>query len=182
MWLLIVLFIVLVVLAWVLVTYNGLVRLRNRTENSWAQVDVQLKKRYDLVPNIVEAVRGYAAHEKSTFESVVQARNAAQSATSVPEQAAAEGMLTTALRQVFALAENYPQLRASEGFQTLQAQLADIEGDIAVSRQIYNDTILTYNNKVETVPSNLIASATGFERRAFFEIDSDGRSVPKVEF
>lgn len=167
---------------WFLVTYNGLVRSRNRTENSWAQVDVQLRKRYDLVPNIVETVKGYASHERSTLEAVVDARNAAQRADSVPEQGKAEGMLTTALRQVFALAEAYPELRASEGFRTLQLQLTDIEGDIAVSRQIYNDTILTYNNKVETVPTNLVAGMTGFERRASFEIDDEGRSVPEVEF
>jgi LemA protein len=167
---------------WLLATYNGLVKARNRTENAWAQVDVQLKKRYDLVPNIVETVKGYADHERSTLEAVVQARNVAQQADSVPEQAQAEGMLTTALRQVFALAEAYPELRASEGFRTLQVQLTDIEGDIAVSRQIYNDTILTYNNKVETVPTNLVAGMTGFERRASFEIEDDGRSVPKVEF
>jgi len=180
------LIVVVVVLAlialWLFVTYNGLVRSRNRTENAWAQVDVQLRKRYDLVPNIVESVKGYADHERSTLEAVVSARNAAQHADSVPEQAQAEGMLTTALRQVFALAEAYPELRANEGFRTLQAQLTDIEGDIAVSRQIYNDTILTYNNKVETVPTNLVAGMTGFERRASFEIEDDGRSVPKVEF
>ncbi len=164
------------------VLYNRLVRLRNRTDNAWAQVDVQLKRRYDLIPNLVETVKGYAAHEAGTFEAVVAARKTAQAADGVAEQAAAENMLTGALRKLFALAEAYPQLRASENFQGLQADLGDTENKIAISRQIYNDSTLSYNNAVQTVPANIVASITGFAVRAYFETDGDERSVPKVEF
>jgi LemA protein len=167
---------------WLVLGYNRLVRLRNRTQNAWSQVDVQLKRRYDLVPNLVETVKGYATHEQSTFQAVVEARNAAQAATTVGGQAAAESMLTGALRQLFALAEAYPDLKASDNFRHLQTQLAEVEGDITVARQIYNDTTLTYNNAVETIPTNIIASLTGFQRGEFFEVEDEGRSVPKVEF
>jgi LemA protein len=167
---------------WLVLGYNRLVRLRNRTQNAWSQVDVQLKRRYDLVPNLVETVKGYATHEQATFQAVVEARSTAQAASTVEEQAAAENMLTGALRRLFALAEAYPDLRASDNFRTLQTQLADIEGDITVARQIYNDATLTYNNAVETIPTNIIASLTGFQRGEFFEIEDEGRSVPKVEF
>lgn len=176
---------VIVVLAVVLgfvIVYNRLVRLRNRADNAWAQVDVQLKRRYDLIPNLVETVKGYASHEQSTFERVVQARSAAQGAQGVVEQAAAENMLTGALRQLFALAENYPELKASENFASLQAQLNETENKIAVSRQIFNDTILTYNNAVQTIPTNLVAGITGFKERSFFEIEDDARTVPEVGF
>jgi LemA protein len=165
-----------------IVIYNRLVRLRNRVDNSWAQVDVQLKRRYDLIPNLVETVKGYASHERQTFEAVVGARSAAQAAATVPEQAQAENMLTAALRQLFALAEAYPQLQASTNFQQLQADLSDTENRIAVARQIYNDSTLTYNNSVQTVPSNLVAGMTGFATRPYFEIEDDARSAPKVEF
>lgn len=167
---------------WLVLGYNRLVRLRNRTQNAWSQVDVQLKRRYDLIPNLVETVKGYATHEQTTFQAVVEARNTAQAAKTVGDQAAAESMLTGALRQLFALAEAYPDLKASDNFRTLQTQLADVEGDITVARQIYNDTTLTYNNAVETIPTNLIASLTGFQRGEFFEVEDEGRSVPKVEF
>jgi LemA protein len=162
--------------------YNRLVRLRNRTDNAWSQVDVQLKRRYDLIPNIVETVKGYAAHERQTFEDVVKARGAAQDATTVEEQAQAENMLTGALRRLFALAEAYPELRASENFQRLQQELADTENKISVSRQIYNDATLTYNNAVQTVPSNLVAAMFGFNTRVYFEIEDDARSAPDVSF
>ncbi len=167
---------------WLVLGYNRLVRFRNRTQNAWSQVDVQLKRRYDLIPNLVETVKGYATHEQSTFEAVVAARNAAQAAGSIADQAVAENMLTGALRQLFALAEAYPELKASENFRTLQTQLAETEGKIAVARQIFNDTTLSYNNAVETIPTNLIASLTGFQRSEFFEVEDEGRSVPKVEF
>ena len=166
---------------WFVVSYNRLVRLRNRTLNAWSQVDVQLKRRYDVVPNLVETVKGYAAHESSTLDSVIAARNAAQAAGSVPEQAGAENALTGALRHVFALAEAYPDLRAADNYRTLQGQLEEIEGDIAVARQIYNDTTLTYNNEVETIPSNVVAQIAGFETGAFFEVEDEGRSVPRVD-
>ena len=164
------------------VIYNRLVRLRNRTDNAWSQVDVQLKRRYDLIPNIVETVKGYAAHERQTFEDVVKARGAAQDATTVEQQAEAENMLTGALRRLFALAEAYPELRASENFQRLQQELGETEDRISVSRQIYNDSTLTYNNAVQTVPSNLIAGMFRFRARAYFEIEDDARSAPEVSF
>ena len=166
----------------IIVVYNRLVRLRNRTDNAWSQVDVQLKRRYDLIPNIVETVKGYAAHERQTFEDVVKARGAAQDATTVEEQAQAENMLTGALRRLFALAEAYPELRASENFQRLQQELADTENKISVARQIYNDTTLTYNNSVQTVPSNIVAAMFRFRTRAYFEIEDDARSAPDVSF
>ncbi len=173
---------VVLLLVVVAAVYNRLVKLRNRTENSWSQVDVQLKRRYDLIPNIVETVKGYATHEQETFERVVQARATAQAAGGVEEQAAAENILTGALRQLFALAEAYPELRASEGFRQLQGELSETEDKIAVSRQIYNDTVLTYNNAVQTVPTNLVAQATGFRTRPYFEVEGEARSAPQVEF
>ncbi len=167
---------------WFVLGYNRLIRLRNRMRNAWSQVDVQLKRRYDLVPNLVETVKGYASHESSTLEAVVQARNAAQAAGGVGAQSSAEGALTSALRQLFALAEAYPDLKASENFRTLQTQLDEIEGDIAVARQIYNDSTLTYNNAVETIPTNIVAKLGGFDVGTFFEVEDEGRSVPKVDF
>lgn len=166
----------------VIAIYNRLVRLRNRTDNAWSQVDVQLKRRYDLIPNIVETVKGYAAHERQTFEEVVRARAAAQDASTVEDQAVAENMLTGALRKLFALAEAYPELRASENFRRLQEELAETENRISVSRQIYNDSTLTYNNAVQTVPSNIVAGMFGFKKRAYFEIEDDARSAPEVTF
>lgn len=162
--------------------YNGLVRLRNRADNAWAQVDVQLKRRYDLIPNLVETVKGYAAHEQSTFEQVVEARNRAVSAETVEEQAQAENFLTGALRQLFALAESYPDLKASRNFSELQAELAETENKIAVSRQIYNDSVLTYNNRVQTVPSNMVAAMTGFSVKPFFDAPDEAEQVPEVRF
>jgi LemA protein len=180
---LIVVLAVVVVLALALaLAYNRLVRLRNRAGNAWAQVDVQLRRRYDLIPNLVEAVKGYAAHERQTFEEVVAARNAAQAAGSVAEQAAAESNLGGMLRRLFALAEAYPALRASENFQALQADLRDAEDRIAVARQIYNDSTLSYNNAVQTVPTNLVAALFRFTTRDFFEMGEEARSVPKVQF
>ncbi len=172
--------VVVVLAAAVIGIYNGLVRLRNRTDNAWAQVDVQLKRRYDLIPNLVETVKGYAAHEQSTFERVVEARNRAVAADSVGEQAEAENFLTGALRQLFALAEAYPELQASQNFSELQTQLAETENKIAVARQIYNDSVLTFNNRVQTVPSNLVAAMTGFTVRPFFDAETD--EVPEVRF
>jgi len=162
--------------------YNGLVRDRNRVDNAWSQVDVQLKRRYDLIPNLVETVKGYATHEQQTFERVTQARSAAQAAESPGEQAEAENFLTSALRQLFAVAEDYPELRASENFQGLQEELSETEDRIAVSRQIYNDTVLTYNNKVQQVPTNIVASMFGFDEREFFDAGDEAEEVPSVEF
>lgn len=180
--LVIVLAVVAVLLIVVAVIYNRLVGLRNRADNAWSQVDVQLRRRYDLIPNLVETVKGYAAHESETFQAVVEARSAAQGAQTVEEQAEAENVLGSMLRRLFALAEAYPQLRASENFQRLQADLSEAEDKIAVSRQIFNDSVLSYNNAVQMIPTNLVAAATGFKVRPFFEVEDDARGVPKVEF
>ena len=166
----------------VVAIYNGLVRKRNRVDNAWSQVDVQLRRRYDLIPNLVESVKGYAAHERVTFEEVTKARTAAQQAKTVQEQAESENVLTAALGRLFAVAEQYPELRATENFQQLQASLEDTEGKIAVARQIYNDTVLTYNNSVQTVPTNIVAGLFNFAARAFFEIEEPVREAPQVKF
>ena len=167
----------------VILVYNRLVRLRNRAENAWAQVDVQLRRRYDLVPNLVETVKGYASHERATFEEVTRARTAAQQARTVEEQATAENALTAAIGRLFAAAEAYPELRATENFQQLQAQLEETEGDIAVARQVYNDTVLTYDTAIESVPTNMVASVFGFEPKPYFELeDPAAREAPRVAF
>ena len=174
--------IVVVLVLWVFATSNGLGTKRNRVDNSWGQIEVQTKRRYDLIPNLVETVKGYATHEQQTFEKVVQARSLAQSAKSPGEQAQAENMLTGALRQLFAVAEAYPELRASENFQGLQAELSETENKIAVSRQIYNDAVLTFNNGVQVAPANLIAGMFGFKVREFFDAPEAAAEPPKVEF
>ncbi len=171
-----------VVVLGIIAIYNRLVRLRNRTDNAWSQVDVQLKRRYDLIPNLVETVKGYASHERDTFEAVVKARAAAQEAGTVEQQAEAEDFLTGALRKLFALAEDYPELRASDNFQSLQQDLSETEDKISIARQIYNDTTLSYNNAVQTVPSNLIAGMFRFDARVYFEVENDARSAPEVSF
>jgi len=180
----IVLIVILVVLVGIVVAiYNRLVRLRNRCENAWAQVDVQLRRRYDLIPNLVDAVKGYAAHERQTFEEVTKARTAAQQAQGVQEQAQAENMLTQAIGRLFAVAEAYPELRATENFQQLQAQLAETEQKIAISRQVYNDAVLTYDNALETVPTNIVAGVFSFEPREYFEVEEPAaREAPRVQF
>jgi LemA protein len=166
----------------VVLAYNKLVRLRNRAENAWAQVDVQLKRRADLVPNLVEAVKGYAAHEREVFEEVTRARAAAQSARTVEQQAAAENVLTAALGRLLAVAEAYPQLRATENFQQLQAQLAETEDRIAIARQVYNDTVLTYDNALETLPTSILAGIFNFRPRVYFETQGAAREAPQVQF
>ena len=167
--------IIVLLLLWLVAMFNKLVKLRNRAENAWAQVDVQLRKRYDLIPNLVETVKGYAAHERETFEAVTNARVAAQ-------QAQAENMLTAALGRLFAVAEAYPQLRATENFQQLQAQLADVEQSIAIARQVYNDTVLSYENALETVPTSLIAGWFNFRPREYFQTEEVTREAPRVDF
>ena len=162
--------------------YNRLVRLRNRSENAWAQVDVQLKRRNDLVPNLVEAVKGYAAHEKEVFEDVTRTRAAAEQARTVEEAAQAQNALTAALGRLLAVAEAYPQLRATENFQQLQAQLADTEDKIAISRQVYNDTVLSYENALEQLPTSVIAGMFRFHPRVYFETDGAEREAPQVKF
>ncbi|MCS7173236.1 MAG: LemA family protein [Armatimonadetes bacterium] len=162
--------------------YNRLVVLRNRVDNAWAQVDVQLRRRYDLIPNLVEAVKGYAAHERETFERVTEARARAIAAGSVGEQAQAEDMLTRALRSLFAVAENYPELRASENFRRLQEDLSETEDKIAFARQFYNDTALLYNNLRQSFPAVLLAGALGFGPRDYFEVADQAREPVAVRF
>src|SRR5688500_15424195 len=162
--------------------YNRLVSLRNRVENAWAQVDVQLRRRYDLIPNLVETVKGYAAHERETFEAVTEARTRAQAAQGPADQSAAEGILGQALGRLFAVAEAYPELQADENFRQLQTELAETENRIAVSRQVYNDTVLTYNTAIQTVPGLLIAGPFGFAQRDFFEVEEGAREAPRVAF
>ena len=166
----------------VVVIYNRLVRLRNRVENAWAQVDVQLRRRYDLIPNLVETVKGYAAHERATFEEVTKARTRAQEARTVEEQAQAENALTAAIGRLFAVAEAYPELRATENFQQLQGELVETEEKIRVARQVYNDSVLTYENARETVPTNVVAGLFGFGEKPYFEIEEPVREAPRVTF
>lgn len=165
------------------VLYNRFVRLRNRVDNAWAQIEVQLKRRWDLIPNLVETVKGYAAHERETFESVTQARAAAQEAKSPAEAAQAEGLLGQALGRLFAVAEAYPELQADENFRQLQSELAETENRIAISRQVYNDTVLTFNNAIQTVPGVFFAGFFGFDKREFFDVEDDAqREPPQVSF
>lgn len=162
--------------------YNRMRTTSNQVDNAWSGVNVELKRRYDLVPNLVETVKGYAAHEKETFEAVTRARSLGIEAKSVPEQAEAEGFLTQALRQIFAVAEAYPQLKANENFIQLQAELTQTEGRIAFARQYYNDIVLRFNNLIQVFPNVLLAGPMGFERREFFEIDEESRGPVKVQF
>jgi len=182
-WLIVLLVVVLLVLIGLVVLYNRLVRARNRVDNAWAQIEVQLKRRWDLIPNLVETVKGYAAHERGTFEAVTQARTAAQQAKTPAEVAQAEGILGAALGRLFAVAEAYPELQADENFRQLQSELAETENRIAVSRQVYNDTVLTYNNAIQTFPAVTVARSFGFTPREFFEVEEAAqREAPVVDF
>jgi LemA protein len=165
-------------------SYNGLVALRQRVQNAWAQVDVQLRRRYDLIPNLVNTVKGYAKHEQETFENVTQARNMAMAAGTVPEQAGAENMLSGTLKSLFALAENYPQLKADSNFKQLQDELTNTESKIAFSRQFYNDTVQKYNTKVQVFPTVLIAGMLGFKTADYFNLDTltEARAPVNVKF
>ncbi len=163
--------------------YNGLVQKRVRCEEAWSQIDVQLKRRYDLIPNLVETVKGYAAHERETLENVIQARNAAIGADGVQQQAEAENMLSGALRQLFALSEAYPNLKANQNFAQLQEELTSTENKIAFARQHYNDTVAVYNIAIQKFPNNMVAGPLGFHKRDMFEIEApEQREAPKVEF
>jgi LemA protein len=168
---------------WLVVIYNGLVGLRQAVKNAWSQIDVQLKRRYDLIPNLVETVKGYAGHERETLERVVKARQAGIDASTVKDQAAAENMITGALRQLFALSEAYPNLKANENFMALQEQLASTENKISFARQYYNDTVQSYNTRQQQFPANMVAGMLGFQSADFFEIeDATVREAPKVKF
>ena len=167
-----------------IVAYNGLIRSRNQVDNAWSQIDVQLKRRIDLIPNLVETVKGYAAHEKDTLEAVVNARNAAIAAPSSDPHATAnaDNMMTGALKQLFALSERYPDLKANQNFLALQEELTATEGRVAYARQFYNDSVLTYNTKLQTFPTVLFAAMLKFTKRDYFEADAADRQVPKVQF
>ena len=164
--------------------YNGLVRARNACDESWADIDTELRRRYDLIPNLIETVKGYAAHEKETLERVIQARNAAMNNHGTPEeQAKDENVLVGALRQVFALAENYPDLKANQNFLAVQEELTSTENKIAFARQNYNDQALMLNNKIQMVPSNIVAGMFAFREAEFFELEDEAaREVPRVDF
>ena len=162
--------------------YNNLVNLRNRVKNSYSQIDVQLKRRNDLIPNLVETVKGYAAHEKGIFEEVTKARSNLMNASNIEETSKADGELTGALKTLFAVAENYPDLKANANLQQLQSELSETEDKIAYSRQFYNDVVYKYNNACQQFPSNLIANSFGFKEAEFFEAPQEEKTVPKVEF
>lgn len=173
---------ILILAAALVALYNRLIVLRNRVDNAWAQIDVQLKRRYDLIPNIVETVKGYASHERETLEAVIQARNMAMSASGVEQQGAAENMLTGALKSLFALAEAYPDLKANTNFLQLQEELTNTEGKIAYARQFYNDSVMSFNTAIQSFPANLLAGMFGFSQRDYFELEQGQGEAPKVQF
>ena len=181
-WVWIILIIVGVLVIFVATTYNGLVVLRNKVRDQWSQIEVQLKKRFDLIPNLVETVKGYAKHEKDTLTDVIEARNKFKSATTPEEEMAASGELNKALGRLMVLTESYPELKANENFLSLQNDLKDVEEKISYARQFYNDTVLSYMNKVEMFPSNIIAGMFGFKEMKYFEAGEEAKEAPKVSF
>lgn len=178
----VVLGVVIVLVAVVVIVYNGMVKARNRVDSGWAQIDVQLNRRYDLIPNLVETVKGYAAHEAKTFEAVTAARNAGLGAKTAAEQAQADNMMTSALKSLFAVSEAYPELKANQNFLELQEELTATEGRIAYARQFYNESVLGYNTKIQSVPAVLVASPLGFKPREFFEAPDTTRGPAQVQF
>ncbi|MEW6026700.1 MAG: LemA family protein [Planctomycetota bacterium] len=178
---------VLIMLMWLVITYNGLIGLRNIVKNAWSQIDIQLKRRYDLIPNLVETVRGYAKHENTTFENIAKARSAcmqASAAGDVGELSKQEGFLTQALKGLLAVAEAYPELKANQNFLALQEELTTTENKISFARQFYNDNVMGFNNKIQMFPSNIVAAIFGFKASEFFNIDAtpEERQAPKVKF
>lgn len=182
MWWIIAIAIVGIIVLYLIATYNSLVSLRNRVKDQWAQIDVQLKRRFDLIPNLVNTVKGYAKHEKETLEDVIKARNTFLSASTKEEEMKANGELSGAITKLFALAENYPDLKANQNFIDLQENLQETENKIAAARQFYNDTVLNYNNKIEMFPSNIVANLFHFKTEAFFKAQEEERENVKVEF
>ena len=174
--------VVLLTVGWFISVYNTLVKLRNRVQNSWAQIDVQLKRRFDLVPNLVETVKGYAAHEKDVLEKVTQARSMVQSAQSLEQRQQAENMLTDTLRSLFAVAEAYPQLQANQNFMELQRELSDLEAKIAFARQFFNDTTMNYNTEIQSFPNNILAGMLNFQAMPYFQVDEIQRQAVQVKF
>jgi LemA protein len=182
---LIVLAVIVVFVLWIIMIYNGLVSLRQRVGQSFADIDVQLRQRHDLIPNLVETVKGYATHERGTLEAVIKARNTAMAAQGPAQQAAAENMLSGALRQLFALSESYPDLKANANFQQLQAELTDIENKIAAARRFFNNTVSEYNTGIQQFPAALFAAALGFSQKEFFDLGEDRKTLteaPQVKF
>jgi LemA protein len=181
LWIFIGIVVLLVIIS--IVMYNGLIRSRNQVENSWSQIDVQLKRRIDLIPNLLETVKGYAAHERETLDAVIRARNAAIAAPNTPgAQAEADGALAASLKQVFALSEAYPDLKANTNFLALQEELTATEGRVSYARQFYNDSVLNYNNKLQSFPTVIFANILKFQKREYFEADAASREVPRVQF
>mgnify|MGYP003748558597 FL=1 len=180
--LMIIIGIVVVLLLYIILTYNGLVTLRNRVKEAWSDIDVQLKRRYDLIPNLVEVVKGYASHEKETLERVITARNVAMSANGAKEKGEAENVLSGALKNLFALSENYPDLKASTNFLELQRELADTENKIQAARRFYNGNVKDFNTKIETFPANIIANMFNFKANDFFSIADEEKENPQVKF
>lgn len=173
---------IVILVLWFILAYNSFVALRNRIENSWSQIDVQLKRRFDLVPNLMEAVKGYMKHEKVTFKMVTEARGAVTKAQGFKQSAQAENMLTGALKSLFAVAEAYPELKANQNFLMLQEELSGIESKIAFTRQFYNDSVLQLNTKTETFPDSIIASMFGFKKKEYFEVTETEKQNVKVKF
>ncbi len=179
----IVLIVIVVLIVWIVAMYNKLVRFRNQVKNAWSQIDVQLKRRHDLIPNLVETAKGYMTHERETFEAITQARAQAMQAKTVGETAQAESQLQGALSKFNLVVENYPELKANTNFLSLQEELTSTENKVGFSRQYYNDQVLHYNNTIESVPTNIVAGLFRFERSDFFELESPAeRAVPKVSF
>ena len=174
--------VVLLTVGWFISVYNTLVKLRNRVQNSWAQIDVQLKRRFDLVPNLVETVKGYAAHEKDVLEKVTQARSMVQSAQSLEQRQQAENMLTDTLRSLFAVAEAYPQLQANQNFMELQRELSDLEAKIAFARQFFNDTTMNYNTEIQSFPNNILAGMFNCQAMPYFQVDEVQRQAVQAKF
>ncbi|MDD5040040.1 MAG: LemA family protein [Patescibacteria group bacterium] len=171
------------VVLWFIAVYNGLIKLRNQTDEAWSDIDVQLKRRYDLIPNLVETVKGYAKHERELFEKVTQARSAAMGAQSIEEKGKAEDMLSGTLKSLFAIAENYPQLRANENFLKLQDELSDTENKIQAARRFYNGNVRDFNTKIQVFPNNMIAGMLGFKKYEFFQLEEAAAKEPvKVQF
>jgi LemA protein len=182
-WVLIVIAVLVVILLlWVMFSYNGLVSRRNKVDNAWSQIDVQLKRRHDLIPNLVETVKGYAAHERQTLEAVTQARNMAVRAEGPAQQAEAENVLTGALKSLFAVSEAYPDLKANQNFLNLQEEVTSTEDRIAYSRQFYNDSVLSYNTKIQQFPSVIIANSFNFGAREFFDAEPGETEPVQVQF
>ena len=174
--------IVIVIVLWIVTTYNRLITLRNRVRDQWAQIDVQLKRRFDLIPNLVNTIKGYTKHESETLENVIKARNTFLNANTKEEEIKANGELTNAMTKLFALSESYPDLKANTNFMDLQKELDETEDKIMSARQFYNDTVMIYNNKIEKIPSNIVASIFHFKKEAFFEASEKERENVKVEF